>query len=179
MNVMRYRGHAARVEYDADDRLFLGRLAGIDDSVTFHADSVSGLEAAFRLAVDDYVATCAKVGKTPEKPYSGNMMVRVSPEVHRRAALAAELSGRSLAGWAEEALTRAVDRAVAHTGEVVDVSTAAKRGSVMHGSKRAVARMSAGPRALVGSVPTHEPILQGPVTRSKAARKRAASRAQS
>ena len=63
--------------------------------------------AAFHEAVEDYIETCAKVGKEPQKAYSGKMMFRVDPEVHRKAALAAELAGKSLNQWAEEALEKA------------------------------------------------------------------------
>ena len=107
MTVMTYRGYSARVEFDADDEIFTGRIAGILDSVGFHADTVADLKSAFHEAVDDYIATCAKVGKEPQKPYSGKMMFRVDPDLHRRAAIAAELSGKSLNQWAEEALERA------------------------------------------------------------------------
>ncbi|NYT69997.1 type II toxin-antitoxin system HicB family antitoxin [Pusillimonas noertemannii] len=55
----------------------------------------------------NHLETCAKTGKTPQKPYSGRMMFRVSPEVHRKAALAAELAGMSLNQWAEKVLVRA------------------------------------------------------------------------
>lgn len=106
-NVMTYKGYAARVEYDADDGILTGRLAGIRDVVGFHADNVPELRAAFEEAVDDYLETCARTGKDPQKPYSGKMMFRVRPEVHQRAALAAELSGKSLNQWAEEVLERA------------------------------------------------------------------------
>ena len=47
-------------------------------------------------AVEDDIETCVRIGKQPQKPYSGRMMFRVSPEVHRQAPLAAELSGKSL-----------------------------------------------------------------------------------
>lgn len=107
MNTMTYKGYHARVEYDDEDELFFGRIAGISDSVGFHADSVAGLKAAFHEAVDDYLDTCARIGKEPQKPYSGKVMFRVSPEVHRKAALAAELAGKSLNQWAEEVLSRA------------------------------------------------------------------------
>ena len=60
--------------------------------------------------MDDYAATCAKIGKAPQRPYSGQIMVRVDPEVHARAALAAELAGKSLAKWAEERLREDADR---------------------------------------------------------------------
>ena len=86
---------------------FATRLAGIRDGVGFHADTVEGLREAFHEAVEDYVEACAKIGKEPQKTYSGQVMFRVSPDVHRKAALAAELSGKSLNQWAEEVLDRA------------------------------------------------------------------------
>lgn len=106
INGMRYKGYSARIEYD-DDRIFTGRLAGIRDGVGFHAETVEGLREAFQEAVDDYVETCAKIGKAPQRSFSGQMMFRVSPEVHRRAAVAAELAGKSLNQWAQEVLDQA------------------------------------------------------------------------
>jgi predicted HicB family RNase H-like nuclease len=111
MNTMSYKGYAARIEYDAEDEIFFGKLAGITDSISFHADTVADLKAAFHEAVDDYIETCAKIGKDPQKPYSGKMMFRVDPEVHARAAKAAELSGNSLNQWAAEILAKAASNA--------------------------------------------------------------------
>ncbi|HLW28429.1 MAG TPA: type II toxin-antitoxin system HicB family antitoxin [Kiloniellales bacterium] len=109
MSTITYKGYSARIEYDDDDGIFFGRIAGITDGVGFHADNVADLRAAFHEAVDDYLETCAKVGKEPQKPYSGRVMFRVHPEVHRKAALAAELSGKSLNQWAEEVLAKATE----------------------------------------------------------------------
>lgn len=106
-NTMSYKGYMARVEYDDEDGILTGRIAGIQDIVGFHADTVEGLKSAFHEAVEDYVETCARIGKEPQKPYSGKMMFRVRPDIHRRAAMAAELSGISLNQWAEEVLDRA------------------------------------------------------------------------
>jgi predicted HicB family RNase H-like nuclease len=96
MNAMNYRNYLARIEFDAADRIFVGHIAGINDVIGFHG--------AFHNAVDDYIDTCATIGKSPEKPYSGRVMFRVDPGVHARAALAAQLRGVSLNQWAEEAL---------------------------------------------------------------------------
>ena len=104
---MSYKGYSARVEYDDEDGIFVGRIAGIRDSVGFHADSVAELREAFHEAVEDYLETCASIGKEPQKAFSGQMMFRVNPELHRRAAVAAELAGKSLNQWAEEILNRA------------------------------------------------------------------------
>lgn len=106
-DVVTYKGYSARIQYDDEDEIFFGKLAGIRDGIGFHADSVKALKAAFREAVDDYLETCAKTGKKPQKPYSGKVMFRISPEVHRRAAIAAELKGVSLNQWAESVLDEA------------------------------------------------------------------------
>ena len=110
MNAMHYKGYSARVEYDDDDEIFVGHLVGINDIVGFHADSVAELTAAFIESVDDYLETCRKIGKEPNKPYSGKLMFRVKPELHAGAARAANLEGKSLNQWAEEVLSEAVKR---------------------------------------------------------------------
>lgn len=102
-NSMNYRGYSARIEYDDEDGIFTGRLAGILDSLGFHAETVEGL----REAVEDYVETCEKIGREPQKAFSGQVVFRVDPEVHCKGALAAELSRKSLNQWAEEVLYRA------------------------------------------------------------------------
>lgn len=104
MTVLTWKGFRARVSFDARDGLLVGRLAGINDVVGFHADSVAGLKAAFERVVDDYVATCKGYGKAPERRFSGRLMLRVSSKTHAKAALAAQLKGVSLTRWAEEAI---------------------------------------------------------------------------
>ncbi|MCY3841799.1 MAG: type II toxin-antitoxin system HicB family antitoxin [Gammaproteobacteria bacterium] len=108
-NTMTFKGYSARIEYDDEDGVFIGRIAGIRDGVGFHADTVANLREAFQDAVEDYIETCAKIGKRPQKAFSGQVMFRVKPEVHRKAALAAELSGMSLNQWAEDVLDRAAE----------------------------------------------------------------------
>ena len=110
MNTMTYKGYNARVEFDDQDEIFVGHIAGIHDRVGFHADAVKELKSAFHEAVDDYIETCAKVGKDPQKPFSGRVMFRISPEVHRGAVIVAELKGVSLNQWAEDTLSEAVYR---------------------------------------------------------------------
>ena len=62
-DVLRHKGYSARIEFDAEDRIFFGRIAGIADGIGFHADTADGLVAAFEEAVEDYLETCAKIGK--------------------------------------------------------------------------------------------------------------------
>jgi len=107
MNAMHYKGYAARIEYSEDDICFVGRIIGIKDVIGFHSDSVKDLQIAFKEAVDDYLETCEKIGQSPNKPYSGKILLRVPPEVHAAAATAAEIKGKSLNQWVTETLTNA------------------------------------------------------------------------
>ena len=104
---MSHKGYTARIEYDNEDRIFVGRIAGIHDIVSFHGTSVNALEKAFREAVDDYLAACEKLGQQPNKAASGRLMLRVPPEVHSAALVAAQVSGQSLNQWAAKVLQEA------------------------------------------------------------------------
>lgn len=107
MKAMTYKRYVAHVEYDAEDRLFVGHVAGIRDIVGFHGTTVDELEAAFHEAVDAYLEACRRLGQKPDKPCSGNLMLRVPPDVHAAVATAAEVAGKSLNRWAAEVLERA------------------------------------------------------------------------
>lgn len=104
MNVMTYKGYSARLEYSDDDGCFVGHVAGIRDIIGFHGDSVAELRCAFQEAVDDYLASCERLNRPPQRPYSGKIMLRVDPAVHARAAMRAEAEGKSLNAWAQEVL---------------------------------------------------------------------------
>jgi predicted HicB family RNase H-like nuclease len=104
MNTMTHKGYTARVEYDERDNLFVGRILGIRTIVSFHGETVAQLRAEFELAVKDYLADCKEQGIYPEKPASGKLLLRVPPEVHGRAIVAAQAAGKSLNQWATEVL---------------------------------------------------------------------------
>ncbi len=108
MNTMEYKGFAARVEYSEADGCIIGHVAGIRDVIGFHGESVAELRAAFEDAVDDYLATCEKLGHDPNKPYSGQFRLRLEPELHARAAMLAEAKGKSLNAWVSEVIEKNV-----------------------------------------------------------------------
>lgn len=104
MNTMMYKSYSARIEYSEEDGCFVGHIVSINDIVGFHGDTVDELRRAFEEAVDDYLETCARLGRPPQKSYSGNLTLRMPPEVHAAVARAAEVRGKSINQWATEAL---------------------------------------------------------------------------
>jgi predicted HicB family RNase H-like nuclease len=81
-NIMRYKSYAGTVEYSAEDKLFFGEFALINDTVLFEGKTVKELETNFKEAVNHYIETCKKAGK-------GLFPARINPEIHKRAALVA------------------------------------------------------------------------------------------
>ena len=108
-DTMNHRGYTARVEFDPRDNIFWGKVLGLPDSVsiTFEGDTVADLIKDFHNAVDFYIEDCAKTGREPIKPASGKLMLRVPPEVHGSALIAAQSAGKSLNQWATEVLREA------------------------------------------------------------------------
>ena len=108
MNTMSHKGYTARVEYDERDNIFVGRILGIRSIISFHGETVAELRTEFEHAIKDYLSECKKEGIAPEKPASGKLLLRVTPEIHGRALVAAQAAGKSLNQWATEVLEHAV-----------------------------------------------------------------------
>lgn len=101
-----YKGYRASVAFDDDDMVFHGRVAGIRDVIHFEARTADELVQAFRDSVDDYLEFCAEDGAEPEKPFSGALSLRMTPEQHRRISDAAAKKAMSLNQWIVAALDR-------------------------------------------------------------------------
>ena len=99
---MKYKGYQGQVTFDEDAKIFHGEVAGLRDVVTFQGTSVAELEQAFKDSVNEYLDFCKELGRSPEKPFSGNLLLRLSPELHERAAYEARCSGVSLNAWLKQ-----------------------------------------------------------------------------
>jgi predicted HicB family RNase H-like nuclease len=108
MNTMTHKGYTARIEFDERDSIFVGRVLGLHTMISFHGETVVELRSAFEAAIEDFLRDCKEQGVRPEKPASGKLMLRVPPEVHGAALVAAQAAGKSLNQWATEVIEDAV-----------------------------------------------------------------------
>ena len=115
-NSMSYKGYTASMVFDAEDKIIVGRVLGIDDIISFHGESIPEFESNFHATVDDYLAASDELGEPPERPASGKVMLRIAPEVHAAALKAAARSGTSLNKWAEGALGKAARKSSSRLG---------------------------------------------------------------
>ena len=108
--MMDYKGYRAAITFDDDARVFQGEVVDTNDVIIFEGTSVEQLNCEFRSSIDDYLAVCLERGRSPDKPFSGRIPLRVSPAVHRAAATAAKSEGKSLNAWLVETVERAVEQ---------------------------------------------------------------------
>ena len=99
-----YRGHA---EFDDKAGLFHGEVLDLRDVITFQGTSVEELEREFRDSIDDYLEFCEERGEEPDRPFSGRLMLRLPPQVHRDVYVHARQEGKSLNQWIAEKLEQA------------------------------------------------------------------------
>jgi len=107
-DVLNYKGFIGSVHFSADDKVFFGKIEGVNDLITFEGRSVDELENAFQFMVDEYIKDCATENLDVEKSYKGSFNVRLSPELHRRIAISAKMRGVSINKFVSETLNQSI-----------------------------------------------------------------------
>ncbi len=107
-NTLNYKGFVARIEFSADDNIFFGRVLGIDDIVTFHAETVNELNNEMKETVDFYLETCEKTGKPVKKAFNGKLLFRFPSELHAEIAITAAKRGKSINEFGREVFESAI-----------------------------------------------------------------------
>ncbi len=101
---MKYKGYTGLVELEEGSDVLFGRVIGLRDVITFQGESVAEVTQAFHDSVDDYLEFCAERGESPEKPYSGQFVLRLPPSLHRELANLAQAQSTSLNAFIEDIL---------------------------------------------------------------------------
>lgn len=99
-----YKSYCGSIEFSVDDNCLYGQILFVRDLVTYEAEQIGELKKAFEDAVDYYLDKCEKEGLTPDKPFSGSFNVRLTPEIHRSAAIEAARVGTSLNDLVKECI---------------------------------------------------------------------------
>ena len=106
--MMEYKGYIGYAEFDDETEVFQGEVINTRDVITFQGVSVKELWREFEKSVDVYLDFCKRHGKEPDKPFSGKLVLRLTPELHRKAFIAAKREGKSLNTWLVDQLKQAV-----------------------------------------------------------------------
>lgn len=134
--MMEYKGYIGKVEFDDEAEIFHGEIINTRDVITFQGKSVAELTKAFRESIDDYLAFCKQREETPDKPFSGQFVTRIPPELHRQVNVAAVLAGKSLNAFVTEQLQVAVQKIGVIKAAGKKVASKAKKAKAAKASPR-------------------------------------------
>ena len=109
-NIVTYKEFFGTVMYSSKDRVFYGKIEGIDDLITFEGTSVEELETSFKNMVDLHIDDCKAEGKPADKSFKGVFNVRISPELHKQAVHNALVKGITLNQLIKRALEKELDK---------------------------------------------------------------------
>lgn len=101
---MKYKGYESVIRYSDEDQTFVGEVINTRDMLVFDGNDVSEVERSFHAVVDEYIEDCAAEGKMPDKPFSGQFVMRINPELHRALFIKAKQSGLSLNAFVRKKL---------------------------------------------------------------------------
>ena len=102
--MMEYKSYVGQVTFDDEADVFHGEVVNTRDVITFQGKSVEEIRQAFRESIDEYLEWCEERNKTPDKPFSGQLVIRIPPALHRSIFLSAKQEGKSLNKWIENHL---------------------------------------------------------------------------
>jgi predicted HicB family RNase H-like nuclease len=103
---MEYKGYKGLPQIDEESGSLYGHVAGLRDVITFQGDTFAELTQSFHDSVDEYLDFCKSLGRNPEKPFSGQFMLRIDPALHRKLSVSAETEGVSLNALVQTILER-------------------------------------------------------------------------
>lgn len=110
METMQYKGFLGSIEISKEDKVLYGKLLHINGLITYEAENLSDLEAAFHEAVDDYLEDCQAAGVEPQKACSGAFNVRIKPEKHRQLLFISSIQDSSLNALVAEGVDLVVEK---------------------------------------------------------------------
>lgn len=116
---MKYQGYIGHVQFDEEAEIFHGEVINTRDVITFQGNTVKTLQKAFKDSVDDYLVFCKERGENPERPFSGTLNLRLDPELHQAAYIAAKTSGVSLNTWITQAIKHEAQTNTENTNQKV------------------------------------------------------------
>ena len=105
--MLSYKGYTGHVEYDDEAGIFHGEVLDTRDVITFQGKTVDEIETAFRESIEDYLEFCRERREEPNKPFSGKLVLRMSPELHHKVFIKAVKAGKSLNRWISDTLESA------------------------------------------------------------------------
>lgn len=106
--MLKYKGYSGIVQFDDEAMIFHGEVIGLRDVITFRGTTPEEIKTEFECSIDGYLDWCKELGQEPEKPFSGNIHLRLQPDLHAKLTAEAKFKGVSLNQYINQTLRQSV-----------------------------------------------------------------------
>jgi predicted HicB family RNase H-like nuclease len=108
-NTMKFGRYTAVISYDPEIEMFRGEFLDLNGGADFYADSIEKLREEGETSLRVFLDFAKEKQIEPEKKYSGRLVLRLKPEVHRKFKLLASSKDMSLNELLNETLESAIE----------------------------------------------------------------------
>ncbi len=98
-NVIEINGEKAVIAFDPELQMLRGEFVGLNGGADFYAENVRDLLEEGRKSLAVYLEICREKGIEPRRKFSGKFNIRLTPDDHAAAVIAAAAAGKSLNEW--------------------------------------------------------------------------------
>jgi len=95
-DTLNYKGYIGTIEFSDEDDCLFGEVTNINAHIFYEGNNLDELYKDFKESIDDYFEMLKAEGLTPEKPYRGNINIRLQPKTHTEASIKSKKLGISL-----------------------------------------------------------------------------------
>lgn len=99
MNVLTIGGYKAVLSFDTDAGKFRGKFVGLTGDVGFEGADVAALQSAGELALNTFLADCQQRDVNPAQSFTGELALKLAPQLHEALAVIATAAGISVEQW--------------------------------------------------------------------------------
>ena len=103
-NTMVFGDYLAVINYDADIEMFRGEFLSLNGGADFYAKDIQGLKEEGQKSLNEFLKICKERGINPKKLYSGELRLKISPQLHEKIATLANIKHKSLDSFINETL---------------------------------------------------------------------------
>ena len=103
-----HNGYIGIIDFDPEIDLFHGTVINTHDVITFYGASVTELRSEMQKSLEVYFKFCEEQGKVPDKPFSGELTIKTSPELYGQIAMNAARRQLEIDVYLQEVIEKVV-----------------------------------------------------------------------
>ena len=109
-NIMKFGEYEAVISFDPEIEFFRGEFIGLNGGADFYADNIKKLRKEGQISLRVFLDYAKKKGISPKKNFSGQFVLRLKPQVHKKYSSLAKAKNLSLNQVVSQTLEEAIEK---------------------------------------------------------------------